>query len=439
MDLANARYHDRCHVLHHVAVEKVKESRAMDSEQEKAFLHALEPGALKVIEGRAGAGKSYTMGAIREAYEASGFEVAGVAPTNSVVQDMKKDGFADASTAHSVVWHQENNARAKKWDKNTILLIDEAAMLDTEIMEKILINADKAGAKLILVGDDRQLASVARGGMFTEFRHTFGAAEITKVRRQAEDWQKDASVLFSEGRFLDGLKLYQEHKGTMHWLPDSQSQEEALVGEWSRDIGHDPAQARFVYAGTNAEVNRLNQKLRSILSEHGNVIGNHEFETCKGKQAFGIGDRIQFHGTDKTAEIFNGSLGTIKWIEGTKIYVVTDAGQEVSFDAKTFNDFALGYAGTVYRGQGKTQTTVYCLHGRIWESSTSYVGLTRHKENLKFFIDQSQTKDLRSLAIQMGQKHVARASIGFRPEMAVVRTLQKKRELKKDRGLDWSR
>ena len=45
----------------------------MDPEQETAFRHALDPGGLKIIEGRAGAGKSYTMGAVREAYEASGF------------------------------------------------------------------------------------------------------------------------------------------------------------------------------------------------------------------------------------------------------------------------------------------------------------------------------------------------------------------------------
>ncbi|MEF3698231.1 AAA family ATPase [Desulfolutivibrio sp.] len=436
IDMARARSQDIEPPPRPEAVQRALLSRTMDPEQEQAFRHAIAPGGLKIIEGRAGSGKSYTMGAIREAYEKSGFRVVGLSPTNTVAQDMKKDGFAEAGTAHSAVWHQEKNARAEKWGKKTVLLVDEAAMLDTEIMEKVLANADRAGAKMILVGDDRQLASIARGGMFTEFRHKFGSAEITKVRRQEADWQKEASANFSEGQFLDGLKRYQERKGFLHWLPDAASQKEVLVREWTKDMSRDPAQARFVYAGTNAEVNELNMRLRDILAKRGDVIGNHEFETCKGTQAFGVGDRIQFHGTNKQTGIFNGSLGTIKWIDGDKVHVLTDAGNEVAFNAKEFKDFALGYAGTVYRGQGKTQTTVYCLHGRNWESRTSYVGLTRHKERLKFFIDQSHTKDLRVLAIQMGQKRVARASIGFRPEFTVKRVLQKERVRTKTRDFD---
>jgi Ti-type conjugative transfer relaxase TraA len=439
MDMARCRAQDAGPMPQPGAAQRALHSRTMDPEQEQAFRHAIAPGGLKIIEGRAGAGKSYTMGAIREAYEKSGVRVVGLSPTNTVAQDMKKDGFAEASTAHSAVWHQENNARSQKWDQRTVLLVDEAAMLDTEIMEKVFTNATRAGSKVILIGDDRQLASVARGGMFTEFRHEFGSAEIRKVRRQEADWQKEASANFSEGRFLDGLKRYQERKGFLHWLPDASSQKEALVREWAKDMSCDPTQARFVYAGTNTEVNELNMRLRGILSKRGDIVGNHKFETCKGTQTFGIGDRIQFHGTAKKAEIFNGSLGTIKWIDGDNVHVLTDAGKEVAFNAKEFQDFALGYAGTVYRGQGKTQMTVYCLHGRNWESRTSYVGLTRHKEQLKFFIDQSNTRDLRVLAIQMGQKRVARASIGFRPEFSMKRALQHERVRIQGRGFDFGR
>ena len=231
MNLATKRHADTGHTTSASALQQALKTRTMDPEQEAAFRHALEPGGLKVIEGRAGAGKSYTMGAVREAYEASGFLVVGVSPTNTVAQDMKRDGFSEASTAHSAIWHQENNQRCKKWNRKTVILIDEAAMLDTQIMEKILIHADEARAKIILVGDDRQLASVARGCMFTEFKERFGSAEITNVRRQESEWQKQASTDFSEGRFLDGLTLYQKHPGFMHWTADTQEQQQALIRE----------------------------------------------------------------------------------------------------------------------------------------------------------------------------------------------------------------
>ena len=65
-----------------------------------------------------------------------------------------------------------------------------------------------AGAKVILAGDDRQLASIERGGLFTEMRQRHGAAEITEVTRQKVDWQREAARDLAEGRFAEALRAF---------------------------------------------------------------------------------------------------------------------------------------------------------------------------------------------------------------------------------------
>ena len=163
-------------------------------------------GGLKLIEGRAGTGKSYTLAAVREAHEAAGYRVVGLAPTNAVAQDLKADGFTEAGTVHAALFAIKNGRTS--WDRRTVVVVDEAAMLDSRVTGEVLAKAKRAGVKVILSGDDRQLASIERGGLFTELRKQHGAAEITEVTRQKVDWQREAARDLAEGRFDSAVASY---------------------------------------------------------------------------------------------------------------------------------------------------------------------------------------------------------------------------------------
>jgi ATP-dependent exoDNAse (exonuclease V) alpha subunit len=91
------------------------------------------------------------------------------------------------------------------------LAVDEAAMLTSRETGEVLAEARRAGAKVILSGDDRQLASIERGRLFTELRKAHGAAEITEVTRQKVDWQRDAARDLAEGRFDSAVVAYARH------------------------------------------------------------------------------------------------------------------------------------------------------------------------------------------------------------------------------------
>jgi len=144
---------------------------------------------------------------IRDAHAAFGRQrVIGLAPTNAVAQDLKAGGFTEAGTVHAELFRLKNGRT--RWDHDTVVIVDEAAMLDTRITGELLTEARKAGAKLILAGDDRQLASIERGGLFTELKQRHGAAEISEVVRQRSDWQRQAARDLAEGRFAEAVTAF---------------------------------------------------------------------------------------------------------------------------------------------------------------------------------------------------------------------------------------
>ena len=106
-----------------------------------------------------------------------------MAPTNAVAQDMAQDGFREAGTVHSALFALKNG-RAE-WDRRTVVVVDEAAMLDSHVTGELVAQARRAGAKVVLAGDDRQLASIERGGLFTQLRQRHGSAVIRVVAKAA--------------------------------------------------------------------------------------------------------------------------------------------------------------------------------------------------------------------------------------------------------------
>jgi len=385
---------------------------AVTREQARAVRHATEAGGLALIDGQAGTGKSYTMAAIREIYEAGGYRAVGLAPTNAVAQDMQGDGFRHARTIHSELFAL-NNGRTT-WNRRTVVMVDEAAMVDTKLMAMLTAHAYHAGAKLILVGDDRQLSSIDRGGMFGALKDRHGAAGLTEVRRQLKNDDRRATEMLAEGNFHDALAGYAA-RGHVHWAGSPDEARAALVRRWAADSAADPGKARFVFAYTNIDVDELNRDLRRVRQTRGELGVSTSFETKHGKHDFAEGDRVQFTGTDKTLDICNGNAGIIRRIEGGRMVVCLDGknGPLLAFDATVFKDFRHGYAGTIYKGQGRTIDQTYLYHSAHWRRAASYVALSRHREKAELFVARQTAGDLNDLARQMARRDERRAASQF--------------------------
>ena len=384
-------------------------------EQEAAFKHALLGGNLTLIRGVAGAGKSYTVTAIRKAAEAAGFNVIGLGPTNTVVASQAADGFSTASTLHAERYRQQRPDWPTRFSGNDVIILDEAAMADSEMLLWLLEAAHRAGAKVILVGDEKQLASVAPGGMFGILKAKFGAAELRQIRRQEQAWAQQASLDLSEGRMAPALAAYDRH-GKIAWGDNLEQAMATLIRKWRSDVKAEPDMARFVYVATNAVANELNGRLQA--ARYPKRTDFSTFDCDRGRVRLFQGDRLQFHATEKKLGILNGQVGNVVSSAPDEIVVQIDQGPELRFDPRAFTGWGLGYCGTTYRGQGKTLPVAYALydHVRSWSARSSYVAMTRHRQHFDLFVPRNLAKDIDQLAKQMSRSDGADASHAYLTE-----------------------
>ena len=369
-------------------------------EQATAFRHATGPEGLAIIDGFAGTGKSHVTTPVREAYEAAGYRVIGLAWQNRVVQNMAKEGFEHADTVKRELFMLANGRQ--KLDSRTVIIVDEAAMLDTAHMAMITAYAHDAGAKLILAGDERQLSSIERGGMFGVLADRHGAATLHEIQRQKQGDERRASEYFAEGKYQQALGIY-EGKNAIHWTRTQPEARAELLGTYERDVTAAPNKSRFIFAYTNLDVAELNQGARQVHQKLGHLGADHELQSADGRMAFATGDRIQFAANDKKRGIYNGEMGTVAAIDGGHIAVKIDGGKEISFDTAAFNSFRHGYAGTIYKGQGDTVDQAYLYHSEHWRAAASYVGMTRHREKAALFVARNTAPNLDQLARQMAR------------------------------------
>jgi Ti-type conjugative transfer relaxase TraA len=397
-------------------VSRAVERAGLDGEQRAAVEVATRAGrgaGLTVWRGIAGAGKSRAANAAREAYEEAGWRVIAAAPTNTVARDLEGSGFREGTTLARLLWRLDEGK--DQLDKKTLVVVDEAAMVSTADYRRLLEHVWKGGGRVLLVGDDRQLGAVSRGGMFRAMVETLGCEELVTVRRQREEAQREATRLLAAGEFGDALRLY-DGLGSVRFEARGEEAARELVTDWGTEARRVPEGVRFVYARTNAEVHSLNL----ALAEEAHWLGLSRgpkvaYQAERGEVQLRAGDRIQFRTNDRHLELYNGYCGTVLAVAPERLDVRLDSGREVAFDPRDYRDFQLGYAGTVYRGQGKTQTTVFALHGTYSDAASAYVQLTRHTADLRVYAGREATPDLETMARQMGQVRKLGAAILYRP------------------------
>lgn len=405
---------DRMHRVDAAAVGAAISARTMRQDQLTAFHHALNAGGLAVIQGRAGVGKTYTLGALADVYRRTGCTVVALVPQHSQKIDLQAD--ANMTAAHRIdVLHRElHRVESGKavWTPKTVLLVDEAGMADTAIVARLMKAARAAGAKVVLTGDDRQLQSVSRGGMFPLLADRYDAAEITQVTRQKVEWQRDAAEDLAGGRMRAAMTAFNDH-GAITWTDDMDGAVGALVDRWAADTLKRPTALRMVLAYTNDDVHRLNAALRVVRAERGELGYDVMLNSEGQRRAFAVADRVQIIKTDKKLDLYNGEVGTVQKIDGTKITLKLDSGRVVTWDSAQFDSFRHGYAGTVYKSQGRTLDETYLLHSKFWRQESTYVALTRQKHAANVFVAREVAADIEELVRQVSRSDDRRAAATY--------------------------
>ncbi len=384
--------------------EQSLQGKSLTEEQKNAFeLCTQSKENLCIIQGRAGVGKSHVLKAIREAHELRETRVIGLSPTHKVVQEMVKSGFKEASTCHAFLFAFKNNR--EQIDRNTLLIVDEASMLSNTLSIELFNIVRQRGAKLILVGDDRQLRSIKRGGLFGLLAERYASVELKNVMRQTIDWQKSVSECLSRGDIKTAIQHLEENKA-IKWQGSREESLATLLKDWAKSRDLNPKGSHQILAQRNVDVDALNQGAREILKSK-RKLGNIEI-TCmtqRGISSFAEGDRIQFTKTDSEQGLINGSFGYIEHIhpETKMITVCLDNHDYKKVDPHTYNGLRHGYASTVYKAQGATLAHIHVLHDASTNKSTSYVALSRQTNTLSLYVSKKETPTLNHLSRQMSR------------------------------------
>ena len=351
----------------------------LSGEQADALAHITDGRDLGIVVGHAGTGKSAMLGVAREAWEAAGYEVRGAALSGIAAENLESgSGIASrtiASMEHG--WQQGRDLLTTR----DVLVIDEAGMVGTRQLERVLSHAAEAGAKVVLVGDIKQLQAIEAGAAFRSIHERHGGAEIGEVRRQREDWQRDATRDLATGRTGHALEAYRSH-GMVH---EAQTREQArgdLIERWDRDRQSAPGRSRIILTHTNDEVRALNEAARERMRAASDLGDEVRLTVERGERRFASGDRVMFLQNERGLGVKNGTLGTIEHVSAQSMTVQTDDGRSVRFDLRDYNRIDHGYAATIHKAQGMTVDRAHVLATPGMDVHGSYVALSRHRDGV---------------------------------------------------------
>ncbi|SPP25449.1 conjugal transfer protein TraA [Orientia tsutsugamushi] len=376
----------------------------VSEEQKQALRHILlSTSGVRVLRGRAGTGKSHVLAKAHKLATKRGQNVIGLAPTHKAVSELRSKGYTEVYTVKGFLYN-----RKKIFMQDSLIVVDEAGMVGTKAYAELFRVVRNNYCQLILAGDEKQLASIERGGMFEMLSNNFGSHVLIDIRRQSENWSREAAMKFAESNILSGITLLRQNKCVKfdNTLQDSISK---LIYDWS--LSKFKLHEKLVITVRNKDVDILNSSIRSLLKANGTLQGTEYRRSIAGrKESYMAGDRIVFQTSDKDLQIQNSEFATLTSVNKNEFVAKTDAGKEVSFDPSKIQ-FKHGYASTVYKVQGASIKDVYVLHNGVSNISSSYVAMTRYIENLKLYCNKEATKSINSLINQLSRPNEKSASI----------------------------
>lgn len=362
----------------------------LSDEQKNAVRHVTQAGSLAVVIGDAGTGKSFSMKVAREAWEAAGYNVRGAALAGKAADELQAGSGIESRTLASLEWAWKNGK--DRLTSRDVLVIDEAGMIGSRQLGRVLAEAGKAGAKVVLLGDDKQLAAIEAGAAFRGVVQRVGAAEITEVRRQKHAWMREAGQQLARGSVADGLAAYAE-RGHVKISDSREAAREALAAAYVADQG---TGSQIILAHSNKDVQALNEAVREARKERDELAGAARFMTERGGREFAQGDRLVFLRNDRELDVKNGTLGTVEQAEDGRLAVRLDSGEMREFSAGQYAAVDHGYAVTIHKAQGVTVDRAYLLATPGMDRSLAYVGMTRHREAVTLFAGADDFTDRRA-------------------------------------------
>lgn len=407
----------------------------LNEEQSQAFSFITQGEDISILIGRPGVGKSYLLKPLKEYYETNQCRVIGTSLSGKVAKSLQTETGIESSTIASLTYRINHDFL--KLDKNDVLVIDEAGMVDFASMAYLLSEANKAQCKVILVGDPDQLKPIQKGEIFRGIAQHTGYFELANIQRQQHEGDRHASLNLAKG-FIDAALTHYVERDAVTFSEDQRQAQIAIVGKWFATLTQCDMKEHIMLAFTRKAVLALNERARLLLQENQQLSSdNYSYSSDGGKQAIKLdcGERILFRQNNKLLGIRNGDLATITEINPSTFKANLDSGEQVSIPV-SYKYIDYGYALTVHKSQGMTvDLTSVLIDSTYWDKFLSFVAMTRHRKNLFLYADTHQHPDLKALSKTMSRAITKDNVIdwpldfairaGFNPDKLIGRALNK--------------
>lgn len=373
----------------------------LSAEQRDAVIECTGRAGAAVLEAGAGTGKTTMAKALVEAARGSGLRVLGLAPSWVAADELRRSAAIDAQSIAKWRWGR-TKGNAPALDRRTLVIVDEAGMAGVKDLAFVAQEAAAAGAKIVFVGDRRQLESVSGGSALRLIHEVVGrAATLEEVRRQEVDWQREASRCMVAGDTAEGFRAYVDH-GRLDLVVEEEAARARVIEKWQE------LRARYgsdvlLLTRRNTDAASLNAAARNVLRQEGRIsVEEHRLPSIdrRGRRTeidIAVSDRVRFGENLPDHGLRNGTRAEVVDVRRTadgQVFVSfrTEDGRTVEGPWATFSGQNIGrgptvprishaYAGTIHSAQGRTAEAAVLYIARPTDAREVYVGLTRHRKD----------------------------------------------------------
>jgi conjugative relaxase-like TrwC/TraI family protein len=388
------------------------------------------PEGVAVVIGEAGSGKTFAVVAAAEGWAQAGIELRAAAPTWRAANVMRAEGLPASSIASLLLQlDRAEHEGGEGLPRESVLLIDEAGMVDSATLARLTFHAEQAQAKLVLVGDPEQLGEIEAGGMFRALAERTDPIHLDEVIRHRYDLDREAAKRIREGEGREALSLYRSSE-RVTVSPNADERREAMVRDWHESF--ERGEDAVMVAKQNAEVRRLNEIAREVRRQAGQ-LGRLEIEV--GEAGFAAGDLVITRVNDPRTEIFNRERWRIAEVdaaerrmtlEGIDQAKAVEVGPDYLAQTNPHSDAPAlehAYAMTTYSAQGTTVDRAFVAADPSMDKQELYVAASRSREETFIYATpeiQTRREEIapESPYLREGIPHIAEAAERDRAQLA---------------------
>ncbi|MFC5423115.1 MobF family relaxase [Bosea eneae] len=378
----------------------------LNDDQIKAAIAATGPERLVIVEGAPGSGKTTTLLPVVDAYRQAGFRVIGSASAWTIARMLRADLKIEARATRS--WIAKLRLGHKVLDDRTVLVLDEAGLVSAREMHTVLAAVERAGAKLVLVGDRDQLQAIGAGPGLALAARAIDSARVETIVRQHDEWAREAIRAFGEGRAETALQAFAE-RGHIVEAAGPRATIAAMVDAWQGTRHETPGSRALLLAKTNAQVAAISREVRVRRRQRGELRGidaEIAAATPSGHATtlhLAAGDEIRFLVRNDELGVVNGTIGVVSRIVrnpglrlpgGSAIRIEARVeGRFISFDPAELADakgrarLGWAYASTIAGSQGQTVESAFVLADPSFDRHDAYVSTSRARGQTRLFVD----------------------------------------------------